>query len=291
MDQATLTVLEEKALRIRSLTIDAIGYLGVGHIGGSLSIIELLTILYHRHMTLDPKDPKKRDRDQLVLSKGHAGPALYSVLAVKGYFPIEWLHTLNEGGTKLPSHADMHLTPGIDMSAGSLGQGLSAAIGKALGNKLDGIGSTIYVIIGDGESNEGQVWEAAMSAAHFQLDNLIAFTDYNKMQIDGYTQDIMDLDDLGAKWTGFGWKVLRVDGHDFAALNRAIGKAKAERCRPTMIIMDTIKGKGAYFAEAKLSNHNMPFDYETAKEAIRRLEEEAKQKNAARENAKSGKGA
>ncbi len=277
MDNDTVQMLEKKALRIRSLTIDAIGYLGVGHIGGSLSIVEVLTILYNKHMNIDPNNPNKRDRDQLVLSKGHAGPALYSVLADKGYFPEEWLHTLNQGGTRLPSHADMYLTPGIDMSAGSLGQGLSAAIGKALGNRLDGIDSTIYVIMGDGENNEGQVWEAAMSASHFKLNNIIAFTDYNKMQIDGYTQDIMDLDDLGAKWTGFGWRVFRVDGHNFAALDRAIRKAKEENCRPSMIIMDTIKGKGAYFAEGKLSNHNMPFDYETAKEAIRRLEKETEE--------------
>jgi transketolase len=277
MNNDMVQMLEKKALRIRSLTIDAIGYLGVGHIGGSLSIVEVLTILYNKHMNIDPNNPNKRDRDQLVLSKGHAGPALYSVLADKGYFPEEWLHTLNQGGTRLPSHADMYLTPGIDMSAGSLGQGLSAAIGKALGNRLDGIDSTVYVIMGDGENNEGQVWEAAMSASHFKLNTIIAFTDYNKMQIDGYTQDIMDLDDLGAKWTGFGWRVFRVDGHNFAALDRAIRKAKEENCRPSMIIMDTIKGKGAYFAEGKLSNHNMPFDYETAKEAIRRLEKETEE--------------
>lgn len=272
MDENTLQELKDTARRIRSMTIDQIGYFGVGHIGGAMSIVEVLTILYYHHMNIDPKNPQKRDRDQLILSKGHAGPALYSVLADKGYFSKEWLHTLNQGGTNLPSHADMVRTPGIDMTAGSLGQGLSAGIGKALGNRLDGIDSKIYVIIGDGESNEGQVWEAAMSASHFKLNNIIAFTDYNKMQIDGYTQDIMDLDDLNAKWVGFGWNVLRVDGHNFAALNRAIRKAKEEQCRPTMIIMDTIKGKGAYFAEGKLSNHNMPFDYDTAKEAIARLE-------------------
>lgn len=272
MDEQTLQELEETARRIRILTIDAIGYLGVGHIGGSLSIVEVLTSLYYRHMKIDPRDPRKRDRDQLILSKGHAGPALYSVLADKGYFPKDWLHTLNQGGTNLPSHADMVRTPGIDMSAGSLGQGLSAGIGKALGNRLDGIDAYTYVIIGDGESNEGQVWEAAMSAAQYKLDKLIAFTDYNKMQIDGYTEDIMNLDDLNSKWVGFGWHVLRVDGHSFEALDRAIAKAKAETCRPTMIILDTVKGKGAYFAEGDLGNHNMKFDYETAKEAIARLE-------------------
>ncbi len=275
MDEQTLQSLKTRARRIRSLTIDQIGYLGVGHIGGALSIVEALTILYYHQMNIDPKDPKKRDRDQLVLSKGHAGPVLYSVLADRGYFPVDWLHTLNVGGTRLPSHADMIRTPGIDMTAGSLGQGLSAAIGKALAHRIDEINSKVYVIIGDGESNEGQVWEAAMSASHFKLNNIIAFTDYNKMQIDGYTQDIMDLDDLNAKWVGFGWNVMRVDGHCFPALNRAIEKAKQEKCRPTMIIMDTIKGKGAFFAEGKLSNHNMPFDYDTAKRAIALLEEEA----------------
>lgn len=282
MDERTVQELKDTARRLRILTIDQIGYLGVGHIGGALSIIEVLTILYYHQMNIDPSDPKKRDRDQLVLSKGHAGPALYSVLADKGYFPVDWLHTLNVGGTRLPSHADMVRTPGIDMTAGSLGQGLSAAIGKALAHRIDGTDGKVYVIIGDGESNEGQVWEAAMSASHFKLNNLIAFTDYNKMQIDGYTQDIMNLDDLNAKWVGFGWNVLRVDGHCFPALNRAIEKAKQEQCRPTMIIMDTIKGKGAFFAEGKLSNHNMPFDYETAKEAIARLEKEGELERTAR---------
>jgi len=291
MDEQTLQDLKDTARRLRILTIDQIGYLGVGHIGGALSIIEALTILYYRHMNIDPKDPGKKDRDQLVLSKGHAGPALYSVLADKGYFPVDWLHTLNVGGTRLPSHADMVRTPGIDMSAGSLGQGLSTAVGKALGHRIDGIDSKIFVIIGDGESNEGQVWEAAMSASHFKLNNIIAFTDYNKMQIDGYTSDIMDLDDLNAKWVGFGWNVLRVDGHSFPALDRAIRKAKQESCRPTMIIMDTIKGKGAFFAEGKLSNHNMPFTYETAKEAIAILEKEAELEKAARLEQAAGKNA
>jgi len=288
MDDQTLRELKDTARRIRILTIDQIGYLGVGHIGGALSIIEVLTILYYRHMHIDPKNPGMKDRDQLVLSKGHAGPALYSVLAHRGYFPEEWLHTLNIGGTRLPSHADMVRTPGIDMTAGSLGQGLSTAVGKALGHRVDGINSKVFVIIGDGESNEGQVWEAAMSASHFKLNNIIAFTDYNKMQIDGYTQDIMDLDDLNAKWVGFGWNVLRVDGHSFPALDRAITKAKRETCRPSMIIMDTIKGKGAFFAEGKLSNHNMPFDYDTAKEAIARLEREAEREKAAAEKTPGG---
>jgi transketolase len=281
MERTRLRELEEKALQIRSTTLEMLGELGIGHVGGSMSIVEVLTILYYRYMRITPQEPAQQDRDQLVLSKGHAGPALYSVLADKGFFPQDWLHTLNRGGTRLPSHADMYLTPGIDMSAGSMGQGLSAANGKALANRLDGIPADIYVIMGDGENNEGQVWEAAMSASHFGLSNVIAFVDHNKMQIDGYTADIMDLDDLGAKWSGFGWKTQRVDGHDFRALDRAIAKARAEECRPNMIILDTVKGKGAHFAEGQLSNHNMPVDRQTAQEAIRRLTDAARAKWAA----------
>jgi transketolase len=220
---------------------------------------------------VDPDDPKKRDRDQLVLSKGHAGPALYSVLADKGFFPIEWLHTLNQGGTNLPSHCDRNRTPGIDMTTGSLGQGLSAAVGIALGNRLDHIDSTVYCIIGDGESNEGQIWEAAMAASQFQVSNLTAFTDYNKMQIDGYMCDVMNIEDLTAKWVSFGWFVQRVNGHSFEEMDRAIVRAKAEAYRPSMIVLDTIKGKGIFFAEGLLSNHNMPVDYEDAKKACARL--------------------
>ena len=274
MDEQELTRLTETAKEIRKLTLDSIGYLGVGHVGGSMSIVEALTVLYYKHMKVDPEDPRMRDRDQLVLSKGHAGPALYSVLADKGFFPKEWLHTLNQGGTCLPSHCDRNQTPGIDMTTGSLGQGLSAAVGIALGNRLDGVDSTVYCIIGDGESNEGQIWEAAMAGSQYCLDNLIAFTDYNKMQIDGYICDVMSIEDLTAKWVAFGWFTQRVDGHDLEAIDKAIERAKAEPRRPSMIVLDTIKGKGAFFAEGLLSNHNMKVDYETALEAIARLDEE-----------------
>lgn len=273
MTEQELEQLVKKAKEIRKLTIDSIGYLGVGHIGGAMSVVEVLTLLYYRHMNVDPANPRKRDRDQLVLSKGHAGPALYSILADKGFFPMEWLHTLNRGGTNLPSHCDRNKTPGIDMTTGSLGQGLSAAIGIALGNRLDGIDSTVYCIIGDGESNEGQIWEAAMAASQFGLSNLIAFTDYNKMEIDGYMHEIMNIEDITAKWVAFGWFVQRVNGHDFAQMDMAIERAKAEKYRPSMIVLDTIKGKGAFFAEGKVSSHNMPVDYELAKEAIARLDQ------------------
>lgn len=268
-----LIFLTEKAKEIRKLTIDAMGFLGFGHIGGAMSINDILTLLYNKHMKIDVKNPKWKERDRFVLSKGHAGPALYSVLADKGFFPIEWLHTLNKGGTSLPSHCDMNRTPGIDMSTGSLGQGISAAIGLALANRLDNIDSRVYLIIGDGECNEGQIWEGAMAAAHFKLDNLIAFTDFNKMEIDGLVSDVMSVDDITSKWLSFGWDVQRVNGHDFAQMDAAIEKAKSRNERPHMIILDTVKGKGFYFGEGKVESHNMNFDYDMAKEAIKKLDE------------------
>jgi transketolase len=207
-----------------------------------------------------------------VLSKGHAGPALYSALALKGFFPVDWLHTLNAGGTNLPSHCDRNRTPGIDMTTGSLGQGLSAACGIALANRIDGRKAFTFAVIGDGESDEGQVWEAAMFARHSKLSRLIAFTDYNKMQIDGTTESVLDLGELEEKWAAFGWATARVDGHDVEAIDNAIGEAKlrAETAGgvPAMIILDTIKGKGAAFCEGLVTNHNMSFTYETAKKAI-----------------------
>ena len=262
--------LEAKARDIRILTIDAIGFLGVGHIGGALSVVELLTVLYYRHLRHDPARPRWPGRDRLVLSKGHAGPALYSTLASRGFFPEDWLHTLNKGGTLLPSHCDRNKTPGIDMTTGSLGQGLSAACGIALANRIDGIDCDVYAILGDGESDEGQVWEAAMLASKYRLTRLIAFTDNNKLQIDGPTKEIMDLGRLEDKWAAFGWRANRADGHDVAAIDEAIREAK-DRGGPAMIILDTIKGKGASFCEGAVTNHNMAFDYETAKAAIAQL--------------------
>jgi transketolase len=271
MSENKYSELEELAREIRKKTIDSIGFLGVGHIGGAMSIVELLTILYFKKMHVDPQNPKMADRDKLVLSKGHGGPALYSILAQKGFFPEEWLRTLNKGGTKLPSHCDMNRTPGIDMTTGSLGQGLSAAIGLALAMRLDGSERNVFAVIGDGESQEGQNWEAAMTASMLKLNKLIAFTDYNKMQIDGYTKNIMSIDDPVEKWSSFGWNTLRIDGHDFEALDKAIDEARLSGDQPSMIIMDTIKGKGCSFAEGVLTNHNMVFSYEQAKEAIKAL--------------------
>ncbi len=276
MEQETLRNLESQAREVRKYTIDTIAHLGVGHIGGACSVVEILTLLYFYEMNVRPAEPLWRERDKLVLSKGHAGPALYSTLALKGFFPMDWLQTLNQGGTNLPSHCDRNKTPGIDMTTGSLGQGLSAACGLALANRIDRIDSSyIYAIIGDGETDEGQNWEAAMFAAHNKLSKLIAFTDYNKLQLDGTTEQILDLGDLEGKWRTFGWFVLRCDGHDIGALAAAIVSAKAQSglpgAMPSMIIMDTIKGKGADFAEGLLTNHNMNVDRATADKAIAAL--------------------
>ncbi len=272
MHPSEIQTLQEKAQEIRRLIIQSIGSIGVGHVGGSLSLAEVLAYLYFHRMRVDPANPRWPDRDILVLSKGHAGPALYATLALKGFFPIEWLWTLNKGGTNLPSHADRNKTPGVDMTAGSLGQGLSAAIGMALADRLDGKKNYVYAILGDGESNEGQVWEASMTAAHYRLGNLIAFTDYNKMQIDGYTKDIMNLEDLSAKWRSFNWHVQRIDGHSIRAIDAAVTLAQAEQERPSMIILDTVKGKGVSWSEGKVGSHNMPVTAEMVQQALKELE-------------------
>jgi transketolase len=271
MDKETEEYLKNQAKEIRKLTIEEIGTVGIGHIGGAMSISDLLALLYFHRMKVDPKNPRWEDRDQLVVSKGHAGPAVYAALSLKGFFPKDWLATLNRGGTKLPSHCDRNLTPGVDMTTGSLGQGFSAAIGIALGLGMDKKSSTVYTVIGDGESDEGQIWEGALFAAAHGISNLIAFTDYNKQQLDGYTRDILELGSLAAKWAAFGWFTQEVDGHDLAALDGAIEKALAQKEKPSMIVMNTIKGKGCSFAEGVEKNHSMAFDLAKAKEAIAAL--------------------
>lgn len=265
--------LEDNAREIRKLTIESLGKLGVGHVGGCMSICDVLSVLYFDAMKIDPKNPRWNERDRFILSKGHGGPAVYASLAHKGYFDKKILDTLNQSNTTLPSHCDMNLTTGIDMTAGSLGQGFSAAIGMAIGAKIDNNPCTIYTIVGDGESQEGQIWEAAMLAGSRKLDNVIAFTDYNNAQIDGTTDEINTIAPLDDKWRAFNWHVQVVDGHDIKALLDAIDNAKAEDGKPSMIIMNTIKGKGAYFAEGLVASHNMPVTEEQYKETIRRLDE------------------
>jgi transketolase len=276
MTKQDVLALQRKALEIRRLTVDQIAHLGVGHIGGCMSVVEVLVLLYYRHLNIDPKNPQMRDRDKYVMSKGHAGPALYSVLADKGYFSKEMLHTLNQGGTNLPSHCDMNRTPGIDMTTGSLGQGLSAAVGIALGHRIQKFPGRVFALIGDGDTNEGQTWEAAMSASMFGLGNLVAFTDYNKMQIDGPSDEIMKIDRLADRWESFGWFTQQVNGHDFLALDTALERAIAETSRPSMIIADTVKGKDLVGIEGDYTNHNMPISEEQGRDliaALNKLEE------------------
>jgi len=265
--------LENTARELRKLTIESIGKLGVGHIGGCLSICDVLAVLYFDVMNIDPDNPKWSQRDRFILSKGHGGPALYAALAHRGYFDKSLLDTLNRSNTSLPSHCDMKLTRGIDMTAGSLGQGFSAAVGMAIGAKIDKNPCKVYAVIGDGESQEGQIWEAAMLAGSRKLNNLIAFTDFNNAQIDGTIDEINSISPLDDKWRAFNWYVQSIDGHDIGAISEAIDKAKKQKDKPSMIILNTIKGKGAYFAEGKVSSHNMPVTEDEYKEAIRRLDE------------------
>lgn len=272
MDNQVKKDLERFALEIRKETVRAIGTLGVGHVGGALSICDVLAVLYGSEMKVDPADPHKEDRDWLVCSKGHAGPAVYATLALKGFFPLEQLLTLNKPGTNLPSHCDMNRTPGIDMTTGSLGQGASSAMGIACGNRKKGLSNYTYLILGDGESQEGQVWEAALFAAQRKLSHLIAFTDYNKCQIDGKVSEVCDLGDLARKYEDFGWFAQSVDGHDVEQISEAIHKAKAQNEKPSMIVLNTIKGKGISLAEGKVSSHNMPVTQEQMQQALAELD-------------------
>lgn len=275
MEQKTKEDLLDKAFQIRSATIREIASFGSGHIGGAMSICDLLALLYFNKMNVDPKNPKKDDRDRLVVSKGHAGPAVYATLALKGFFPMEMLSTLNQGGTNLPSHCDMLKTPGIDFTAGSLGQGFSAAMGIALGNRVKGVDAIVYTIIGDGESQEGQIWEAAEFAGAQKLDKVIAFEDLNGQQLDGYTKDIIpeEAESVRKRWESFGWDTTVVDGHDLEALDNAIENAKKTEGKPHMIVMITQKSRGYVFGEGVKANHSMPVKPEQAEEAIKVLEE------------------
>ena len=267
-----MTSLEKIAREIRILTVKCIASLGSGHIGGSMSIVDVLTSLYYKEMNVDPKNPLMEGRDRLVVSKGHAGPAVYATLAHKGYFPESELYTLNKYGTNLPSHCDMNKTPGVDMTTGSLGQGLSCAIGLALGSKIKNDNATIYAIIGDGESQEGQIWEAAFFASHKKLDNLIVFLDYNKMQLDGTLEEVNDSGNMYDKFKSFGFDTYSIDGHNIDEIIATIEKAKTVKGMPHMIVLNTIKGKGVSFAEAaKANSHSMPVSKEALEAAIKEL--------------------
>lgn len=242
---------------IRLLTLKELFHLGFGHYGGSLSIIEVLAVLYGEVMKIDPKNPKWEDRDYFILSKGHAGPSLYATLSLKEFFPEEVLYTLNQNQTTLPSHPDRNLTPGIDMTTGSLGQGVSVAVGVALSHKLFNKNNFTYCIVGDGELNEGQCWEAFQFAAHHKLNHLFVFVDDNKKQLDGWTRDIIDPLDLEEKFNAFGFYTVKVDGSSVKEIYDAIEKGKAQTGQPNAIILDTVKGQGVPYIEEMVSNHHI----------------------------------
>lgn len=246
-----------------------------GHPGGSLSAADIVATLYYNEMRIKPVDPSWTDRDRFVLSKGHAAPVLYAALAEKGYFPKEELLGLRQTGRMLQGHPDMKKTPGVDMSTGSLGQGLSAANGMALAGKLDKKDYRVYVLMGDGELAEGQIWEAAMASAHYKLDNVIGILDYNGLQIDGTNDQVMSTSPLLDKWLAFGWHVIEVDGHDIKQLIAAFAEAKATKGKPTLLLAKTIKGKGVSFMENQVGWHGNAPSAEQAEQALAELREEA----------------
>ena len=261
--------------KIRTNILKCINSFGTGHLGGSLSIVEILYVLYGKHMRYNPKEPNEEGRDRLIVSKGHAGPAVYSTLCAFGFFDESVLLTLNKPGTNLPSHCDMNKTPGIDMTTGSLGQGFSCAVGIALGSKLRNDDAIIYSIIGDGECQEGQIWEAAMFASHQHLNNLIGFLDYNNAQIDGKVSEVCDIAPIVDKWKSFGWNVIDVkNGNSCEEIDSAICKAKKEKNKPSMIIARTIKGYGVKFAvDSGVDNHSMGVSDDQLSEFMRGLGE------------------
>lgn len=253
--------LQQFARKIRIGAVEEFKALGFGHVGGSLSIADVLAVLYGAVMNYDPENPSMEGRDKLVCSKGHAGPAVYAALGLKGFFPYENIRTLNQPGTSFPSHCDRKQTPGIDMTTGSLGQGTSLAVGMALGDRLKGRDCRTYLIVGDGELNEGQVWEAAMFTAAKKVTNLVWLVDNNKKQLDGYTRDILDTGDLRKKFEAFGFEAVRIDGHDVTQLYETLTGERKDR--PLAVILDTIKGKGVKEVETAIGNHSMSMPEET----------------------------
>lgn len=251
--------LERLAAKIRLDTLCSIKKMGQGHLGGSFSIVELLAVLYGKQLRINPQDPQWADRDRLVLSKGHAGAALYSALANTGYFDRSWLWTINEGGTRLPSHPDRWKTPGVDATTGSLGQGTSMAAGIATGLRLAGKDNFVYLIVGDGELNEGQCWEAFQYIAHFKLNHCIVIIDDNKKQLDGPTKDILDPFDIQQKMTAFGFYTEKVPGADMQAIDEAIERCKAIEDQAVCIVLDSVKGQGVPFFEELDANHSVKF--------------------------------
>jgi len=269
----SLTEMQDIAKQLRRHIVTMIGKAGSGHPGGSLSAVEILTTLYFNVLHHNPQDPQWQDRDRFILSKGHAAPALYATLAESGYFPVEELSTLRQLDSRLQGHTDRTKTPGVEMSAGSLGQGLSFGIGTALAAHLDSRQYRVYVLLGDGECNEGQVWEAVTAAAHYKLDNLVAIIDRNQQQIDGWTYDVMNTEPFDKKWQAFGWHTIVVnDGHDIPQLIDALSQANQVKEKPTAIIARTTKGKGVSFMENNLDFHGKAPTPEQVAMALKELE-------------------
>ncbi len=264
--------MERKAKTLRRHIIAMIAKAGSGHPGGSLSAAEIVTALFFNHLRHNPSNPRWPDRDRFVLSKGHAAPLLYAALAEAGYFPVEELLTLRQLDSRMQGHTDMTITPGVEMSAGALGQGLSFGIGIALAARLDRRDYRVYVLLGDGECDEGQVWEAAMAAAHFKVDNIVAIVDRNRQQIDGWTYEVMDTEPLAEKWRSFRWHTIEVDGHDLTQILSAFEEAATIKGKPTAIIAHTTKGKGVSFMENNLEFHGRAPTAEEAEKALKELE-------------------
>lgn len=268
--------LKKTAQSIRINIVKMLAEAKSGHPGGSLSMTDILTVLYFDQMKIDVKDPKSKDRDRLVLSKGHGAPGLYATLAQRGFFPQSELMSLRKCGAMLQGHPDMKNTPGVDMSTGSLGQGLSAANGMALAGKLDKAAYRVYAIVGDGEIQEGQFWEAAMSSAHYKLDNVTLFVDHNGLQIDGSNDEVMGVNPIPEKLRAFGWQVLEIDGHDHQQIQAAIVFAKKVKGRPVAIVAETVKGKGVSFMENQVGWHGKAPNAEQCAQAVEELERGAK---------------
>lgn len=271
IETVDMHLLEDKARSLRIEILKMLTEAGSGHTGGSLSAADIVTALYFYKMRYNPKDPKWRERDRFILSKGHAAPVLYAALALSGYFDKQLLKTLRKLGSPLQGHPCSKKLPGIEISTGSLGQGLSVANGIAMGLKIDGSSSRVYCLLGDGEIQEGQVWEAAMTAAHYRLDNLCAIIDNNGLQIDGHCCDVMDIEPIVNKWEAFGWHVIDINGHDMKAIVDALNKAETVKERPTMIVARTIKGKGVSFFEGKVEYHGLAPTHEELEMALKEL--------------------
>ena len=268
---ASIAEMEAVAKRLRRHIITMTGKAGSGHPGGSLSAVEIVTALYFKLLRHMPSNPQWSDRDRFILSKGHVAPLLYATLAECGYFPVDELSTLRQLDSRLQGHADRTITPGVEMSSGSLGQGLSFALGVALAGRLNLQDYRVYVLLGDGECDEGQVWEAAMATAHFKVDNLVAIVDNNGLQIDGWNRDVMNLDPFNKKWQAFGWYVIEVNGHDLSQLTSALEQAKLVKGQPTVIIAHTVKGKGVSFMENNPDFHGKAPNAEEVEIALKEL--------------------